>query len=314
MKKPPIIFIHKGNSSYLKYTLNHAKFLNCNSEVILIGDSSNNIYNGILHYEMRDYFKGAKEFEEEYYLHMSKNPYDYELFCYQRWFILYEFIKEHNYHYTWFLDSDTLLTVNLSRYISEISKKKYDLIGQINPQNGSFNPSINFFSINIIIAITHFLKDSYITKDSLYILKNKWKFHLKKGLPGGVCDMTQLGLFLNNQISSSFQMFDIYCIDNELIPDGNINLKSNFSVLGVEFKKHLGFKLITIENYGAFAYLNNGEKVPIMSIHFQGTAKNRIKYYTTKYYNPLNLLEVFKLLPSIFLNQLKVLIKNIFFK
>ena len=59
MMKTPILFIHKTNSFYLKYVLDHTKYFNPDSDIYLIGDSSNNKYNFINHVEIDNYFEGG---------------------------------------------------------------------------------------------------------------------------------------------------------------------------------------------------------------------------------------------------------------
>ena len=86
----PIIFIHRSNSAYLKYSLSQAQASNPRSTVILLGDPSNNCYDFVVHRQMHDFFQGATEFEKVY-AHFSALPPSFELICFQRWFILKSF-------------------------------------------------------------------------------------------------------------------------------------------------------------------------------------------------------------------------------
>lgn len=107
----PVIFIHRGNSFYLKDSLWQAKQFN--RRVILIGDKTNNHYPYVEHYNMDDYFTQAHEFEK-FYKHISPNAYKYELFCIQRWFILNKFLKEHMIEACCHCDSDIMLYCNVT--------------------------------------------------------------------------------------------------------------------------------------------------------------------------------------------------------
>ena len=61
-KKSPIIFIHYGDSHYLKYTLELAVKFNRDKDIILIGDDENEKYYrlGLKHFYFNDYATGDK--------------------------------------------------------------------------------------------------------------------------------------------------------------------------------------------------------------------------------------------------------------
>ena len=95
MESYPIIVLHKGSSDYLKICLAQAKFSNPNSRIILLGDETNETLAkqvGAEHYLICNYFSKALEFEK-IYKHYSTNSYNFELFCFQRWFVVDEFIN-----------------------------------------------------------------------------------------------------------------------------------------------------------------------------------------------------------------------------
>ena len=90
----PIIFIHKGDSFYLKYALENAKKFNPESRVILIGDKVTEYPKFVEYHEMYDYSSSALKFKKVY-KHMSTNTEAIERFCFERWFILNEFLKSY---------------------------------------------------------------------------------------------------------------------------------------------------------------------------------------------------------------------------
>ena len=61
-KEAPIIFIHYGDSAYLKYTLRLAVKFNPDKEVILLGDNKNKKYEkiGVRHFYFNDYGAGEE--------------------------------------------------------------------------------------------------------------------------------------------------------------------------------------------------------------------------------------------------------------
>ena len=81
----PIVFIHKNDSFYLKDVFSQAKKFKNN--LILLGDDQNNKYDQVSHFKINNYLKSAKYFSK-FYVHSSPNKFNFELFCFERWFIL----------------------------------------------------------------------------------------------------------------------------------------------------------------------------------------------------------------------------------
>ena len=107
----PLILIHTGFDDYLYYGIKHNKKFADN--IILIGDNDNSIIKKhCSHYNYKDYFNYANEFIE-IYQHFSTNHYWYELFCFTRWFVLYEFVTKHKIDKFFLIDSDVLLFENI---------------------------------------------------------------------------------------------------------------------------------------------------------------------------------------------------------
>lgn len=112
----PIIFMHRTDDDYLFYVLKQAKIANPKSDVVLIGSPQNKKYasDGIRHELIQSYYQGASEFAKVY-KHMSPCEYHYNLFCFQRWFVLRDYMKSRNLNECWILDSDVMLYADLSR-------------------------------------------------------------------------------------------------------------------------------------------------------------------------------------------------------
>lgn len=116
----PVIFIHYGNSAYLKYTLLSAKLFNNDKRVILLGDQSNLHYKqiGIEHYEFSDYATGPEiELFYKVYQFIAGKDHsrpEWTNFVLRRWFMLYNFIFVHKIEKFWTFDSDTLILYRLS--------------------------------------------------------------------------------------------------------------------------------------------------------------------------------------------------------
>ena len=82
-----VIFIHKGKIPYyLKLAIRQVHGVMPMASIHLI--SSQNSYNkNVNHYDLNLYQESAAQFED-YYFHRSTNPFDFELFCFQRWLVV----------------------------------------------------------------------------------------------------------------------------------------------------------------------------------------------------------------------------------
>ncbi len=152
--KLALIFTHKGSSDYLWYCLEQAKKTNPEARIILLGDEANKPYDSSFeHYLISDYFEGATDFEKVY-RHQSSNPYWYELICFQRWFIIRDFVQKNNIEQCYGCDTDIMIYDDLSKYIPE-GNFKLTIANKNGPQCSYFtNKSINDFCNYILKQYT----------------------------------------------------------------------------------------------------------------------------------------------------------------
>jgi hypothetical protein len=264
----PIVFIHKSNSDYLKYSFGQARASNPNSSIFLLGDASNNKYDCVEHRSIVDYFEGASRFAT-LYKHFSTHGDEFELVCFQRWFILRDFLSANRIDKCLYLDSDTLLYANVTEDHTRFENFDFTLcwrtIGCV-------------FFLNRLSGLDRFCKfllDLYSGKEPYYYdrMIAHYATRLKHGLPGGVCDMTALELYneLNfGQVGEASQIID------GSVYDPNINMPHP------GFEMENGIKKIMWKNdhpYGTFA--RTGEKIRFNSLHFNGHAKSLMGRYCT---------------------------------
>lgn len=112
----PVIFIHRADEGHLGLCMQQAMASNPKSRVILIGTRENrkHIPDGAEHHLIDDYSQSAKGFAS-FYRHLSPNNFAYNLFCFQRWFILRDFMKVNELQKILYLDSDVLLYCDISK-------------------------------------------------------------------------------------------------------------------------------------------------------------------------------------------------------
>lgn len=108
----PIIFLHYGSCGELPLVLSLAQQRNRNSSVVLLGDSGAPGVPGVEYFDFRDYFESAGGFER-IYCHLSAYSRRFEQFCFQRWFILRDFMRRQGIKNCFHADSDLLIMSDL---------------------------------------------------------------------------------------------------------------------------------------------------------------------------------------------------------
>ncbi len=119
MKTIPVIFIHTGYQPYMEYTIKQAE--KSNEMVYLLGDKSNE--------HVAQHWVDIEDFQSERYTrfrkiykHMSTNPYEFEFYCFRRFFVTYEFAKKQGIEKFVMLDTDCFSFANFS----ELGFEEYD--------------------------------------------------------------------------------------------------------------------------------------------------------------------------------------------
>lgn len=264
----PIVFIHRNNSEHLKYSFAQAKASNPNSTVFVLGDDSNSNYAGIDHHRFDRYFEGAAKFKEVY-RHYSTHAIAFELICFQRWFILKEFLTANKIEQCVYLDSDVLLYANVTEDLKKFTRFDFTLC---------WNTIGCVFFLNRMEGLEsfcQFMMDIYSKKDPYHYDKMVSHFatRRKNDLPGGVCDMTALQLY--NEINFGQVGEAAHVIDGSVY-DPNINMPHP------GFEMENGIKKILWKGdqpYGKFG--RTGEEVRFNSLHFNGHAKRLMSRYCT---------------------------------
>jgi len=288
-----IIFIHKGNPSFLRYSLRQAKIFNPKAIIHLIGDESNNTYDYTEHHNIQDHDKDAIDFKR-YYKHFSTNTYDFELFCFQRWFILKDFLISNKIEKFFHADSDVMVYFDIEEEFKKFKEFDFTLSAGISGHCSFWN---NAYSLE---NFCQFIKNMYTGMDDENY--NKMVDHYRtlqsKCLPGGVCDMTAFRLYRLNKHAKIGETTDII---NKSTYDDNFNVPMNGRLL---YEMRYGVKKIKWINtipYGSV--VENKDKIKFNVLHCQGNAKN----YISRIYKHKQPITMHKFL----LNKIKMLLKII---
>jgi hypothetical protein len=116
----PILFIHKGNSDYLRYTVEAARLSNPGKAIIFLGDASNAYLRdlGVRHVHFMEYNQGPEidAFHRVYQpVKGAQHGRDEWLkFVFQRWYHIHHFIQAERIDRFWTFDSDTIILGDLA--------------------------------------------------------------------------------------------------------------------------------------------------------------------------------------------------------
>lgn len=121
----PIIFIHYGNASYLRHTLDTARRSNPGKRIILLGDESNEHLagRGVEYHAIDTFARGPliETFDRVFQLIKGEGHNYRKLggsdfwtrFVFRRWFVIREFLEAQGLTSFWTFDSDTLILAPL---------------------------------------------------------------------------------------------------------------------------------------------------------------------------------------------------------
>ncbi|GGK11966.1 hypothetical protein [Parabacteroides faecis] len=258
----PIIIVHRGDTFYLKLVLEQIRLFNPHTRICLISDASTDKYCFVEHYNIDDYSKGADAFKMAY-IHMSSNPYDYELICFQRWFCIRDFVKTQKIENFLCMDSDVLLYCNIDEVMQQYIS--YDFT-TCNKQG----PGCALFNISSISDFCEYLMSMYTEDILLNKMESMYQEIIDNKQLGGVCDMVAFVWFQDN---TKCNVIDIAIPTNGTCFDGCITWGQGFEM--EDGKK----KVYWIDNLPYGKLMNDQSLVRFYCLHFQG----RSKYSMYKY-------------------------------
>jgi len=258
-----IIFIHKGNSWYLPYTLWQCRQTNPQAEIYLISDSKTKQFNGIAkHIEISKYERQTEKIRSVYKHHSSLGL-EFELTCLERWFILLAFLTEKHIENCVYLDSDILVYSDLMPFADKFST--CDMTWY------SYSAHTNF--INSISALENYCNNIIDLYTDRFPEQLKGKSYYYQVLSGklnlNISDMT---FFHDYNLRYPGSLLVI----TEPNTSGNFDISMEDTLIFASNSD--GFKQIQWKNNIPFACLKEtGDWLPFITLHFQGKAKKILK-------------------------------------
>lgn len=267
----PVIFIHKGYQPYLEFTVKQALK---NNDVVFIGDTDLPFRDEKLKIEkLSDYSENVDEFSK-LYIHLNTTPFDYELFCFNRWFVLKNYMKKNGLSKIFYVDSDVLLFTNVNSEYKKYEQYEFTLLHRSAATS-------SFITIKGLDSFCRLLLNTYRDKSSYTFRKMDSHFRVRQscGLAGGVCDMTALELFhyLDDLGGGPGRVGEMMQIIDDSTYDHNINTPDN------DFDYSNGRKNVQIIDGIPYVFnIKLNKLIKFNCLHFQGGSKNFIQNVYTR--------------------------------
>jgi hypothetical protein len=265
----PVVLVHSGFQDYLNYSINKALEKNT---VYLIGDVDPNIKNdNFKFFEISSYMNSDFYEFQKLYKHMSTNPYNFELFCFLRWFILYDFMKKNSLETVFYIDSDVMLYVDVNQEWDKFNQFDFTLLHRTAAVS-SFITKDGITNFTSALMKIYRNKESYEFKkiESHYLVRSQFN------LGGGVCDMTLLDYYHYNDSIGGCpgKVGEMMIIINDSTYDHNILAKDQY------FEFENGMKKVRMIDGEPFVYSEKMKKlIKFNSLHFNSGAKSLMKNY-----------------------------------
>lgn len=270
-----VFFFHSGNQAYLETAVKHASYKN---NVILIGDKTNSHLGNIpkvQHIELDNCRDDVDRFLSVY-KHLHTGGQKFEEWCFIRWFAVRNVAKKMGLESVFYSDSDNLIYSDLDEVYEEIGKPELALSvpAYQPPYRHAATGEVSYWSYDKLNEFCDFILNIYEDEFDFGLLMDKWSYHVNNNLPGGVCDMTVLWHFCNENSPEIITKILL----NDTTFDHSINNSCNHE--NDEYLMENGLKKIEFidgEPYG-FNVLQQ-KKVRFHNLQFQGNTKHLMDNY-----------------------------------
>jgi hypothetical protein len=269
-----IIYVHTGDSFYLLPNLLHTRAYNPNAKIILLGDKKNAYVEewGFEHFLLDEYMNLAHQFEQVY-VHYSPNSYQFELFCFQRWFAISEFVQKQHLEKFLVCDTDAFLYCNIDDEFDKYSNVDFTIT-----RNGT--PCFTYFSKDSIKRFVEYITWCYTSEVGKKRIEDYHQRLVDSNKDYGISDMSAF---------VAWEQLDGAMAIHVDVPNNGIAYDHNFIDVNDGYKMDGSHKLIAWENDIPYEFLaSTGEKIMIKGIHLQGKSKYLIhKMIPYKYIKPV---------------------------
>ena len=255
----PVVMVHMNNVPYLKPVIATARKFN--SRVILIGNQGAGESGAPAEFARFEPYAQEAAYFQTIYQHLSSNPYGFELFCFQRWFVLRDYLESQNLDLCFAMDSDVLFFANAGSEFTRLFNPECEFTLLNGTSGGS-----SFFTRKSLAHFCRFLRETYEKKagPGFRSLTDTFSEFQRSNRAGGVCDMTLFRLFAQETKPCFGEMCSV--VDGATY-DRNINLSDGYEMSG---------SMKRVYACGGLPYckfLDQGALIRFSTLHFQGSAK-----------------------------------------
>jgi hypothetical protein len=297
MSRTPVVIVHIGDSYYLKDVVE----LNAHKNtVIFIGCEKNAYLSQIPNVKHIHY----KTLEDEYVNFLKANFYALEkgydttyvnvihpeYNCVDRptaeflWILRIYYVKkileQENLEFIMHLDSDCFMLESLNNVFEAIGNRVALNIEHIH-DNIHLVASVHNSFLNVEFCNQFFklYEDVYVNKTRRYLIKDKIDAIVSGRAGGYICDMNFYYILWKEKIVNMFDLSQPFLFENEFcVMDHNIYNPTGFYGANT-YKVQNGSKLFTFENGKVYQETIDGQKIRLLSLHFNAHAKEQIRMF-----------------------------------
>ncbi|WP_238903624.1 hypothetical protein [Clostridium sp. YIM B02506] len=251
-----IFYAHKGYMDYLELSIKQTLSICTDTKVVLLGDEANSKIQGIVHENINNYSIYAEKFASVYINYNVRN-YDYYLFCFTRWFSIYEYMKKNNIKKAIHIDSDIIVNYDICQYMNE-NEYMYSF-------DGGYT---SCFTLEQLGDLCEFMLTKYSSIEERKKLDTIYKKRMKLNLKGGVSDMTLISMFV-----AFNRCHDVTKIKYGYVCDHTIFKCDGFEMIGD--KK----KIYCIDGDIYICDMVTNLYIKFITAHFQGDGKLYMKEF-----------------------------------
>ncbi len=289
-EKLPIVFLHKGYQNYLYYTMRQARLYNPDAPIYLFGDQANNKFDFLTHVDVTPYERAAYPFEKDY-KHLSRQSYQFEMYCLKRYFILREIMRQFPFERFYLCDSDLMFYSNVQEEYERLHMGDYKAVLYVHPhpQMEEVLMHNSVWTREVMEKFCDFLLEMY-APENFPQLEENYRYKQEIGHPSPfISDMYLLYLFYA-KYKDTIPMLDLSPIRDGATYDYNIgewpwlDRENTYELNEREF---YGVKRLDIDGGKVYCYNKKlGYRIQFKNIHFAGFNKMLVHRYYQGKFNP----------------------------
>lgn len=261
----PVVFVHRGGSSYLPYSLHQVRTYSPGARVVLLGDDAAcAMARPEERVPLASYMTGADAFARTY-KNLSTNTVAFELFCFQRWFALRDWMHAEGVERAVYLDTDVLCYTDLCAESERLHDAGMTVVAGVGPGSNFIH------DIQLLDSFCDFMTAMFTKHLTHY--QTAYADYRKKGFAGGICDMWALNEFAamhQGRVVDLFDVVDGAIYDTHMLTPSGFRMKGEIKAIAFDGESPYGVREV------------DGARVRFHVLHFAGGSKRFMFQYVTR--------------------------------